>query len=953
LIARAAATTALVLASLPSPSARALAPFQEWRTLESSCCDIHYPRRLEQAARRVAPLADEIDTTVVGFLGRAPEGRVQIVLEDETDHANGWALSVPYNTVHLFVIAPNNYSELGDTDDWLRSLLLHEYTHIVHMDTVGGLPRAVQRVTGKLWAPNQVQPPWFVEGIAIYAETRFSSGGRVRASMHDMYLRTAALAGRVLTLDELSSGTRRWPRGTPWLYGGRFLSYIVERYGEEALRTISARYGAQLIPYGLNRAASEVLDQSYDVLYADFVEALTERARQVRDRVEALGPDRSQRLTRFGEMVREPVVTADGGLIFYADPRDEAPGLYRYDLTNGATTRLMELNGFDGMALLPDGRLLLSQPEIFDNFFAYYDLYRVDLQEGTSERLTRGLRAREPAVAPDGRSALFVRREGDACALSRIDLETGAVADLRRFDDGSQFYTPSYAPDGNSAVVGLWRPGGQRDLWRVDLETAALEQLTSDRAIDLDPTYTTDGGRVLFSSDREGVFHIYALDLADRAVRQVSNAVSGAFAPAVDASGAVLFFLGYTADGFDLFALDADATLGLPASPSYQRPLPAPPPTALSAEARRYNPLPTLRPYSWIPLVASDFAGPTLGASVEGSDAVGAHQYALQASWGTLSGALNVHGGYGFNDLPTPLRLTFSRYEFNRPVLLNPTAELAEQRETGWRGEVLLILPLLRWTRTHSFGVGYGVEASDAAFPALAPDEGYPRLPWRGRTNAARLFWGYRDTRRFVDSVSTERGLSTSLSLRAAHPALGSESSFFEAFASGAGYLQVPGLRGHVVAALLQGSVAIGPREQRRLYAVGGLPERNLVEDLLLQVRLGGGYLRGYPSGAFAGDGYLLGSLEYRLPLLSIERGLSTLPIFLDRTSATFFGDMGGAFLEVPRAQDLLHRAVGVELRAELVLGYQLPLALRIGVARGFDERGLDAQPYLVLGTSY
>ena len=250
-------------------------------------------------------------------------------------------------------------------------------------------------------------------------------------------------------------------------------------------------------------------------------------------------------------------------------------------------------------------------------------------------------------------------------------------------------------------------------------------------------------------------------------------------------------------------------------------------------------------------------------------------------------------------------------------------------------------------------GIGYGVEASDADAVSLAPDEGAPRLPWRGRTCAARLFWSYGDTRRFVDSISTERGLTASLSLRGAHPALGSESSFLELFGDGAGYLQVPGLSGHVIAVLLQGGAALGPREQRRLYAIGGLPTRDLVQDALLGVRLGGGFLRGYPNATFAGDGFVLGSLEYRLPLLSMERGISTLPLFFDRVSGVLFADMGGAFFDTPRAQDFMHRGLGGELRASLVLGFMLPLTLRLGIARGFDQEGLAAQPYFALGAHY
>ncbi|MBN2358664.1 MAG: PD40 domain-containing protein [Deltaproteobacteria bacterium] len=945
-----AVATALTL----SPAAQALAPFLDWHTIESSCCTVHYPQRLLPLAQRVASIADASHATVTEFLGAVPGDRVQIVVEDETDSANGWALTVPYNTVHIFAVAPDNYSTLGDTDDWLRSLVLHEYTHIVHLDTVGGIPRLVKGLFGKLWAPNQAQPIWWIEGLAVYAESRFTSGGRVRASLYDMFLRTAALDDELWTLDELSTGKRAYPYGaSSYLYGGRFLDFLARRYGEGVFRTISARYGAQLVPFGLNRAAREALDKSYDNLYAEFLAEVREQARQVRDRTQALGADASQRLTRLGNNVRQPVVGSDGTVYLYGSPRDDTPALYRYDVGRGQAQRLFELHGFEGMTALPDGTLLLAQPEVFDNAYAFYDLYRIDPRSGRSERLTRGLRGREPAALPDGSGAIFVRRDGERCALARLDLDTDQVADIRLFEDGSQFYTPAVAPDGQSAVISMWRPGGFRDLWRVDLVSGELQQLTADRALDLDPVFAPDG-RLLFTSDRSGVFQIHALDLGSGRLTQLSNVVSGAFAPRPTSDGAQIYFVGFTVDGYDLFGLPAERTLDLPGSVSYERPLAHPSPQPLQLETSVYDPLPTLLPHAWIPVLTVDGAGPVLGAAVAGQDAVGVHQYTLQATYGTESGAFNADLGYGYNDLPTPVRLGVSRYEYQRQLALDLGDETAWTRERGWRIQTTLLLPRLRWLNSHVFGVGYDVEWNERvdALP-FAPDQARPAVPWIGRTNALRLQWGYGDLRWFIDSISVERGVSGGLWARLAHPLLGSESVLFELFGHASLYLQVPGLTNHVVAILVQGGYATGPRDQRRLYGVGGIPARNLVEDLVLRVRLGGGYLRGYPSNAFVGDGMLVGSLEYRFPLLVVQRGLSTLPLFFDRAYAVVFGDIGGAWFDTPRSRDLLHRGAGAELRAVTVLGYVMGLELRLGVARGFDAKGLAIQPYLVIGANY
>ena len=67
--------------------------------------------------------------------------------------------------------APSSGSVLQDYRDWVRQLVQHEYTHILHLDHVGGVPAAFNRIFGKLWIPNGLLPSFFVEGTAVLNES--------------------------------------------------------------------------------------------------------------------------------------------------------------------------------------------------------------------------------------------------------------------------------------------------------------------------------------------------------------------------------------------------------------------------------------------------------------------------------------------------------------------------------------------------------------------------------------------------------------------------------------------------------------------------------------------------------------------------------------------------------------------------------------------------------------
>jgi hypothetical protein len=62
----------------------------------------------------------------------------------------------------------------------------------------------------------------------------------------------------------------------------------------------------------------------------------------------------------------------------------------------------------------------------------------------------------------------------------------------------------------------------------------------------------------VFASDRSGIFNIYRMDLATRAVTQLTNVIGGAFMPDQAAAGDALVYAQYTGEGYRVARLDAD-----------------------------------------------------------------------------------------------------------------------------------------------------------------------------------------------------------------------------------------------------------------------------------------------------------------------------------------------------------------------------------------------------------
>ena len=93
-------------------------------------------------AEAVARAAERIWPQVTQALNWQVRGRTEIVVYNEFDVANGFTTPLPFNMIGVF-LAPPDEGELLDNSTWLNLLLVHEFTHAVHLDKVRGVPRVL------------------------------------------------------------------------------------------------------------------------------------------------------------------------------------------------------------------------------------------------------------------------------------------------------------------------------------------------------------------------------------------------------------------------------------------------------------------------------------------------------------------------------------------------------------------------------------------------------------------------------------------------------------------------------------------------------------------------------------------------------------------------------------------------------------------------------------------
>jgi hypothetical protein len=902
-------------------------PRLAFRVLSTPRADIYFHRGEESLAGRLSRIIDEIVPEVDRRLG-APRGRLRVILVDQTDEANGWATVIPYNLIEITAVPPPGDSIIGNTDDWLRLVFAHEYTHVVHLEKSGGMLGGLRHLFGRLpfFYPNLFLPDWQIEGLATFEESQITGQGRVPAGDFRMLLHTAAAAGWFAPLDRATSAVIDWPRGaSSYLYGAYFHQYLADRFGAETLSRL-ARETAGRLPFTGSRAFKTVYGRPLGDLWRDFERETTRRA------ASGAGAVR-ERLTVHGFTVTSPAFTPDGRLFYSVSDPHGFPAL-RERLPDGRSREVASRYGGNRLSAGSD-LLVFDQLEYHGPVALYSDLYARPADGGGTRRLTYGARAADPDVSPDGRTIVCtVQEPGRRSLATSVVPAAGDVASLAAFvsEHATEYSSPRWSPDGRSIAAGRRRLGGPSELVVIDVVTRDVRPLVSlDRGRAISPMWLPDGGAVLFSSDHEGgPFTLYQVDVQSGVVARVDGAGAGAQSPALSPDGSRLVFVGYSADGYDLYALpwSAPARRDAPLSrvtPDLQvgrgtrqvgRDTGQVEPDI--GASRPYTPWSTLAPRFWIPYVEAGGDNTTIGAATGGFDALGRHTYALSGGW----------------TIPRNRPDLYVDYAYTRwwPALFAGASDDTDSWRQGTvRARDVTAGVLLPWRQVRwSSSVLAAVSASDDAFACAACEEPIATIR---RRQAGRVGAAVSNAKRFGYSISAEQGGAANV---IAEFARGSGRGTATSLAAELrGYRRaVP--RHAVVAVRVAAATSRGDERVRRVFSGAGSASQPGGFDIGIDAV---GLLRGFDTDDVSGRSAAVANLDYRFPLAWPQRGLGTWPVFLRAIHGAVFADAGHAWDGGFRREDL-RRSLGGELAFDVVLGGTVPVTLATGAAWRHDPSG-------------
>lgn len=972
----------VVLAAALAPAGAAAQqppPNAAWRTIDTEHFRITFQDGLQDLAGTAAAAAESGWSVLARELVDPPHGTIDILLTDHVDFSNGYANVFPSNRIVIFARPPTDSRSLQFTRSWLETVVVHELTHIFHLDATGPVGGLIRRVFGRLpllWPafPALATPAWSTEGLATYYESRVTGAGRVHGSYHAMVVRTAILEDAVMDVDELKAYNPTWPGGErPYIFGSLFMDHLSDRFGPDIQKELLAKTTSAWIPpfIWFDRVAKRATGKSFDALYDDWIDGLRTEYEALADSLRNEGITSSEALVTRGPYAVRPRVAPDGRSVAFgqADWR-HVTRTRLLDTGTGAVRTLGRRNQSGGdlgpASWMPDGQsLVLAQLEFSDRYDLFQDLYALDLH-GNERRLTRGARLAEPDVAPDGRRVAAIQTGQGATRVVVYDLQDGSITALTPRDPAVSWAAPRWAPDGRTIAVARWANAGDYDIVLLDPD-GRVRPLMRDRAVDAAPAWSPDGRWILFSSDRSGIPNLYAVEVASGRLRQVTSVLTGAFDPDVSPDGRWIYFERYHADGYHLERVAFDTTDWRDPAPTrldFQRPLVNADDERASAQPgqpRPYSALATALPRYWSPLLFGDIEEPFVGAVTGGSDLVGRHSYSIAAGYQPRHGFWSAFAGYGYAGFGNPVLGIAASRDFDKwsgnVVLTDSTLAIPYTREDRLEFSIGL---LHRAWRANT-GLGIGLELYNLDY--IVPDRPRELLPYVDPPTMGGAFIRpsivtYRSEPR---SIAPENGISSSLTLRSRWQIGDTGGSYDRSYQEANGRLAtylalpLPGFAQHVLYARGEFTARFGSGAIP--VAIGGT---NTSSDVF-GYQLGSSpshSIRGFLHGDRSGDRAWSGSIDYAFPLVLRNPAHKHEILDFDRLWGTLFLDAGDAWCVATRfanaicsdADEPTLAAYGAELTLQTGFLANALLDLRAGFAIPFNGVPRGRTIYLRIG---
>ena len=588
----------------------------KWKTAGSDRFQFFYPAEYSSHASKVSAYAEAVYDSVVSRYHKDLPSRVNVTLSNalysngsavpsenalnlwltnwdfKIRSSHGWLADVvTHEFSHLVSIEsgskvrPNIYGLQFSYSDYYNERITNDFISLI---------------------PFTLQPLWLAEGTAQYESSRMGFDGW--DTHRDMLLRVAALNDSLLSLEYMHdfSDNSLFAELGPYTQGFSLVLYIDKHYGEDAVPKIWNNL-AKFNRMTLDGAIKDVLGISEQELYDNWKKEITENYKAQKDSLGELVE--GTKLTENAFWQDFPVVAGkhlygisnfggpwfDGSVFkmpLEADTvkadtvkADSAAGVQVGDVvvensTEEDSSTTINIGdyakcGFKAKKPWFDKGIDVFEDSVQGPVLAYISYQNRDKDghahfdvavSDTSKHqisLTYLVDAVYPTIDKQGTTVAFVRREpfSTRFSLSKVpypkDIKDYVSEDpVDIFVPDTQYtyyniYSPKFSPDGKRIAFGFF-DNKVRGIAVIDSDGKNFKVVSNSEYDERDVNWIDDD-KIIFASNRNGIFNLIEKSLSSGAEHPLTNVVGGAFTPVLNKD--TIYYTNYDKDGFSLYKL--------------------------------------------------------------------------------------------------------------------------------------------------------------------------------------------------------------------------------------------------------------------------------------------------------------------------------------------------------------------------------------------------------------
>lgn len=912
-----------------------LNPFWDYKTIESEHFRLTFPKELSTQALQITNYYEDAHKLLSKELKWEPNHKVQVLLTDQYDAANGMTSPVSRFGMILYLTPPETWFSTTYYDDWVKLLVVHEYTHYLNMDVTTGIFKIARFIFGDVILPNSLLPTWMLEGLAVLEETKFTRAGRGRSSYFEMISRTAVLENvlnnpKYITLDKINGENPQPPGGeTPYFFGYQMMNEAEKNSElENPMGVLSYRSGGRF-PYFINGNLENTIQKNWNQIWLSYVEKTKLKSEKDIAEIKKNPVTTAKKIESTGYESFGSAINSDETLLAYTSEKKEKwSSLYLKNLKTGEELRIEDKFYGVGMSFHPKSPTLFYSTLHRENQYSFYSelkVYHLDTKK--SYFITKNLRAKDPDLSKDGKFITFTTAATSGSSLSIALLnhdknefsisKSKVIYNAPLFD---RIGNPKFSPDGKFIVFSYKKNGSLgEEIRRYEMKTGKIETLVSNTAMNRFPVYHPNG-ELYYVSDLNGVDNLYRYN-SNRSIA-VTNMLTGVWLPSISEHKVIASV--YETDGWKLAEIplkDTSLSTISPANGPQSLPENNLKLSQINYPIQNYSALPSLLPRQWSPLFLLSSDTSIIGAQVFGYDAVMRHQYFAYGLYDTTLKTGDYSISYQNRLLPPTLGLsaqnstknvtysksssTFTKklslegnlsFPFKWDVAsLTPQISASVEREMNYNTLQSLPLSKTQFVPTQSASLTF--KNTRASRWAIAPESGVSVIAGAKRYNDSEI-----ENFKGIFKATSYHHLGGNMVFSPALKLLGTSKQnnrFYDA------------------------NGVITGREDRLFNPFGS--------DDFDQF-----YMRGYLNRTFNTTRTFIGSTDLRFPLAQIFRGWGTNPFFIDQLSMNLFAETGYSPNKSSNLRWTPSAGVGLKCSTEILLHF--PFIFGIDYQYGFNQ---------------